>query len=105
MLKFLSKVRIKFNALDPRTPTCMDFLAQCNARKAKESNPACQLLMKRQTDDHPPQIVVTYVNGVEEVIDATATFAHQAEHPQEGAAPRDGADVQGCRRALACHHS
>ncbi|KAL5985905.1 hypothetical protein ACLOJK_027895 [Asimina triloba] len=75
MLKFLSKVRIEFNALDPRTATCMEFLAQCNARKAKESNPACQLLVKRRTDDHPPQIAVTYVNGVEEVIDATVTSA------------------------------
>ncbi|KAL5998189.1 hypothetical protein ACLOJK_009127 [Asimina triloba] len=75
MLKFLSKVRIEFNALDPRTATYMKFLAQCNTRKAKESNPACHLLVKRRTDDHPPQIVIIYVNGVEEVIDATATSA------------------------------
>ena len=75
MLKFLSKVRIEFNALDPRTASCMEFLAQCNARKAKESNPACQLQIKRRTDDHPPQISVTFVNGVEEVFDATSTPA------------------------------
>ncbi|KAF7137945.1 hypothetical protein RHSIM_Rhsim07G0245900 [Rhododendron simsii] len=75
MLKFLSKVRIEFNALDPRTAACMEFLAQCNARKAKESNPSCQLLVKRRTDDHPPQITVTFVNGVEEVFDATSTSA------------------------------
>ncbi|XP_077220692.1 39S ribosomal protein [Tasmannia lanceolata] len=75
MLKFLSKVRIEFNAFDPRTAACMEFLAQCNARKAKESNPACQLVVKRRTDDHPPQITVTFVNGVEEVIDATTTSA------------------------------
>ncbi|KAK3019805.1 hypothetical protein RJ639_004798 [Escallonia herrerae] len=75
MLKFLSRVRIEFNALDPRTAACMEFLAQCNARKAKESNPACQLVVKRRTDDHPPQITVTFVNGVEEVFDATATPA------------------------------
>ncbi|THG13099.1 hypothetical protein TEA_018103 [Camellia sinensis var. sinensis] len=75
MLKFLSKVRIEFNALDPRTAACMEFLAQCNARKAKESNPTCQLLVKRRTDDHPPQITVTFVNGVEEVFDATSTSA------------------------------
>ncbi|XP_043690753.1 uncharacterized protein LOC122641548 [Telopea speciosissima] len=75
MLKFLSKVKIEFNALDPRTAACMEFLAQCNARKAKESNPACQLLVKRRTDDHPPQITVTFVNGVEEMIDATSTSA------------------------------
>ena len=75
MLKFLSKVRIEFNALDPRLASCMEFLAQCNARKAKESNPACQLIVKRRTDDHPPQITVTFVNGVEEVFDATSTPA------------------------------
>ncbi|XP_043714755.1 uncharacterized protein LOC122663119 [Telopea speciosissima] len=75
MLKFLSKVKIEFNALDTRTAACMEFLAQCNARTAKESNPACQLLVKRRTDDHPPQITVTFVNGVEEVIDATSTSA------------------------------
>ncbi|KAI6688323.1 hypothetical protein NL676_025151 [Syzygium grande] len=75
MLKFLSKVRIEFNALDPRIASCMEFLAQCNARKAKESNPACQVLVKRRTDDHPPQIAVTFVNGVEEVFDGTTTTA------------------------------
>ncbi|KAK2995618.1 hypothetical protein RJ640_020254 [Escallonia rubra] len=75
MLKFLSRVRIEFNALDPRTAASMEFLAQCNARKAKESNPACQVVVKRRTDDHPPQITVTFVNGVEEMFDATATTA------------------------------
>ena len=75
MLKFLSRVRIEFNALDPRTASCMEFLAQCNAPKAKESNPACQIQVKRRTDDHPPQITVTFVNGVEEVYDATSTPA------------------------------
>ncbi|KAK2994912.1 hypothetical protein RJ640_012105 [Escallonia rubra] len=53
----------------------MEFLAQCNARKAKESNPACQVVVKRRTDDHPPQITVTFVNDVEEMFDTTATPA------------------------------
>ncbi|RAL47370.1 unnamed protein product [Cuscuta campestris] len=75
MLKFLSKVKIEFNALDPRTASCMDFLAQCNAPKAKESNSACQIQVKPCTDDHPPQITVTFVNGVEQAYDATATSA------------------------------
>ncbi|WCJ42144.1 hypothetical protein M5689_022970 [Euphorbia peplus] len=56
MLKFLSKVKIEFNALDPPMASCMEFLAQCNATKAKESNPSCQIMVKRRTDDHPPQI-------------------------------------------------
>uniref|UniRef100_A0A7N0V434 Large ribosomal subunit protein mL53 n=1 Tax=Kalanchoe fedtschenkoi TaxID=63787 RepID=A0A7N0V434_KALFE len=73
MLKFLSRVKIEFNAVDPRTAACMEFLAQCNARKAQESNPACQLLVRCRTDDHPPQITVTFVNGVEEVLDAMST--------------------------------
>uniref|UniRef100_A0A2N9HJD8 Large ribosomal subunit protein mL53 n=1 Tax=Fagus sylvatica TaxID=28930 RepID=A0A2N9HJD8_FAGSY len=75
MLKFLSRVRIEFNALDPRTASCMEFLKQCNTSKAKHSNPACQLQVKRRTDDHPPQITVTFLNGVEEVFDATNTPA------------------------------
>ncbi|CAN4093954.1 unnamed protein product [Withania somnifera] len=75
MLKFLSKVKIEFNALDPRIASCMEFLAQCNAPKAKESNPSCQVQVKRRTDDHPPQITVTFVNGVEQTYDATSTPA------------------------------
>ncbi|XP_065878486.1 uncharacterized protein [Euphorbia lathyris] len=75
MLKFLSKVKIEFNALDPRTASCMEFLAQCNATKAKESNPSCQVMVKRRTDDHPPQITVSFVNGVQEVFDGTTVSA------------------------------
>ena len=75
MLKFLSKVKIEFNTLDPRLASCVEFLAQCNARKAKESNPNCQVLVKRRTYDQPPQISVTFVNGVEEAFDAAATSA------------------------------
>ena len=75
MLKFLSKVRMEFNPLDPRIASCMEFLAQCIAPKAKESNPACQVHVKRRTDDHPPQITVTFINGMEEVFDATSTTA------------------------------
>ncbi|KAK2992602.1 hypothetical protein RJ640_015958 [Escallonia rubra] len=32
-------------------------------------------IVKRHTDDHPPQITVTFVNGVEEMFDASATPA------------------------------
>ncbi|CAA6675784.1 unnamed protein product [Spirodela intermedia] len=60
MLKFLSRVRFEFNALDPRTACCMEFLAQCNAARHKELNPG---------------ITITYVNGTEEVVDATSTTA------------------------------
>ena len=75
MLKFLSRVKIEFNALDPRTASCMEFLAQCNSRKAKESNPACEVVVKRVWEERAPQITVTFVNGVEDVFDATATPA------------------------------
>ncbi|GAB4839098.1 hypothetical protein Ancab_028626 [Ancistrocladus abbreviatus] len=75
MLKFLSKVKLEFNALDSRSAACVELLAQCTARKAKESNPGCQLEVKRRTDDHSPQITVTFVNGVEEVFDAATTSA------------------------------
>ncbi|KAL1367858.1 hypothetical protein HN51_021970 [Arachis hypogaea] len=75
MLKFLSKVKIEYNALDPRIASCMEFMAQCNSRKARESNPACQVEVKRRTDEHLPQITVTFVNGVEQAFDATSTPA------------------------------
>jgi large subunit ribosomal protein L53 len=76
MLKFLSKVVIQYNALDPRKAACVELLAQCNARKAKESNPACVVELHRLPDvASPPRVVVTYVNGVEEAIDASATPA------------------------------
>lgn len=73
MLKFLSRVKIEFSALDPRAASCMEFLAQCNSRKAKESNPACEVEVKRGREQRAPQITVTFVNGVEEVFDATST--------------------------------
>ncbi|TKY75230.1 hypothetical protein E2542_SST03997 [Spatholobus suberectus] len=75
MLKFLSRVKIEFNALDPRTASCMEFLAQCNSRKAKESNPACEVEVKRGREERAPRITVTFVNGVEEGFDATSTPA------------------------------
>jgi large subunit ribosomal protein L53 len=55
----------------------MEFLAQCNSRKAKESNPGCELEVKRGNVELPPQITVTFVNGVEEVFDATSTPVHR----------------------------
>ncbi|XP_011621457.1 uncharacterized protein LOC18429011 isoform X2 [Amborella trichopoda] len=76
MLKFLSKVKIEFNPLDTgRTAACLEFLAQCNARRARDSNPGCQITVKRRTDNFDPQITVTFVNGTEEVIDAASTPA------------------------------
>jgi large subunit ribosomal protein L53 len=75
MLKFLSKVKIEFNAYDTRSASALEFLAQCNSIKAKESNPNCQITVKRRTDDHHPQITVTFSNGVEEVIDGSKTAA------------------------------
>nr|POE84076.1 hypothetical protein CFP56_32830 [Quercus suber] len=48
---------------------------ECNAPNSKESNPACQIQVKRRTDDHDPQIIITFVNGVEEVYDAISTPA------------------------------
>ncbi|GAB4852497.1 hypothetical protein Ancab_016711 [Ancistrocladus abbreviatus] len=75
MLKFLSKMKLEFNAMDRRSAACVELLAQCTARKARESNPSCQLEVERRTDDQSPQITVTFVNGVEEVFDAATTAA------------------------------
>jgi large subunit ribosomal protein L53 len=55
----------------------MEFLAQCNSRKAEESNPGCEVEVKRGIVELPPQITVTFVNGVEEVFDATSTPVHR----------------------------
>ncbi|CAI9786542.1 unnamed protein product [Fraxinus pennsylvanica] len=49
VLEFLSKVRIEFNALDPRIALSMEFLAQCDFRKVKESNPSCQVRCLRRS--------------------------------------------------------
>ncbi|GAB2250834.1 hypothetical protein Droror1_Dr00017084 [Drosera rotundifolia] len=75
MLKFLSKVKLEFNSLDSRSAACLELLAQCNSRKAKDTNPSSLLEVKRRTDGNPPRINVTFVNGVEEVFDATTKSA------------------------------
>ncbi|KAF8653921.1 hypothetical protein HU200_062058 [Digitaria exilis] len=59
MLKFLSKVVVEYCPLDPRKVATVELLAQCNSRKAKDSNPSCS---------PPPRVLVTYPNGVEEAI-------------------------------------
>ncbi|CAL9203168.1 unnamed protein product, partial [Musa hybrid cultivar] len=40
-----------------------------------ESNRTCQVELQRRTDDSPSLIAVTYVSGVEEIIDATGILA------------------------------
>jgi large subunit ribosomal protein L53 len=75
MLKFLSKVGVEYCPLDPRKAAAVELLAQCNARKAKDSNPACSVELRRlpsppaaeETNPPnlpPPRVLVTYLNGV-----------------------------------------
>ncbi|KAK2979768.1 hypothetical protein RJ640_026397 [Escallonia rubra] len=73
LLNIVEELKGEKEELDEKAEFYIAENAQCNARKAKESNPACQVVVKRRTDDHPPQIMVTFVNGVEEMFDATAT--------------------------------
>ncbi|GJM90879.1 hypothetical protein PR202_ga07201 [Eleusine coracana subsp. coracana] len=47
MLKFLSKVVVEYCPLDPRKAAAVELLAQCNGRKAKDSNPACSVELRR----------------------------------------------------------
>ncbi|PVH66028.1 hypothetical protein PAHAL_1G128600 [Panicum hallii] len=80
MLKFLSKVVVEYCPLDPRKAAAVELLAQCNGRKAKDSNPACSVELRRlpappPTEDPksrpplpPPRVLVTYLNGAEEAI-------------------------------------
>ncbi|KAG2657828.1 hypothetical protein PVAP13_1KG155720 [Panicum virgatum] len=80
MLKFLSKVVVEYCPLDPRKAAAVELLAQCNSRKAKDSNPACSIELRclpapPPTEDPesrpplpPPRVLVTYLNGAEEAI-------------------------------------
>jgi large subunit ribosomal protein L53 len=77
MFKHLSKVRIEFNALDPRAASALEFLAQCNSRKARQSNPKCEVEVKRRTDEAKPRITVTFLNGKVQELDGTVMHANQ----------------------------
>lgn len=77
MLKHLTKVRIEFNAFDTRAASALEFLAQCNSKKAKSSNPKCQIIVKRRTDDGSPKVSVTYKNGKEETVDGSQLSAQE----------------------------
>lgn len=76
-MKYLSKVRVEFNALDKRASSALEFLAQCNSRKARSSNPNCEVVVKRRTDAAPPVVAVTFTNGREDVMDGTAMAAQE----------------------------
>ncbi|CAO2200443.1 unnamed protein product, partial [Urochloa humidicola] len=76
MLKFVSKVVVEYCPLDPRKAAAVELLAQCNGRKAKDSNPACSVELRRLPapppsagpEPQPPRVLVTYLNGAEEAI-------------------------------------
>ena len=80
MLKFLSKVVVEYCPLDPRKAAAVELLAQCNGRKAKDSNPTCSIELHHlpappPTEDPkswpplpPPLVLVTYLNGAEEAV-------------------------------------
>ncbi|TVU32499.1 hypothetical protein EJB05_24230, partial [Eragrostis curvula] len=94
MLKFLSKVVVEYCPLDPRKAAAVELLAQCNGRKAKDSNPACSVELRRLPSPPaaeepkkpqlpPPRVLVTYLNGAEESFVAA-----------------DGATAQGIREQI-----
>lgn len=94
MLKFLSKVVVEYCPLDPRKAAAVELLAQCNGRKAKDSNPACSVELRRLPSPPaaeepkkpqlpPPRVLVTYLNGAEEAFVAA-----------------DGATAQGIREQI-----
>ncbi|KAM3254255.1 hypothetical protein ACQJBY_048028 [Aegilops geniculata] len=89
MLKFLSRVVVEYNPLDPRKAAAVELLAQCNGRKAKDSNPTYSVELRRLPSpaaaEDPkaqplPRVLVTYLNGAEEAFVAV-----------------DGATAQGMR--------
>ncbi|KAI4962719.1 hypothetical protein ZWY2020_025896 [Hordeum vulgare] len=53
MLKFLSRVVVEYNPLDPRKAAAVELLAQCNGRKAKDSNPTCSVELRRPAVPRP----------------------------------------------------
>ncbi|KAG0513727.1 hypothetical protein BDA96_10G127200 [Sorghum bicolor] len=73
MLKFLSKVVVEYCPLDPRKAAAVELLAQCNGRKAKDSNPPTL---------PPPRVLVTYLNGAEEAIIAAEGATAQSIREQ-----------------------
>lgn len=77
MLKHLARVRIEFNALDPRAASALEFLAQCNSRKARQSNPKCEVIVKRRTDQAIPRVTVTFANGRVQELDGSVMHANQ----------------------------
>lgn len=77
MLKYLSKVRVEFSAFDKRSASALEFLAQCNSRKSRSSNPNCEVVVKRRTDGAPPVVAVTFTNGREEVMDGISMAAQE----------------------------
>ncbi|KAJ7521491.1 hypothetical protein O6H91_19G056800 [Diphasiastrum complanatum] len=77
MLKHLAKVRVEFNAFDARAGSAAEFLAQCKSRKARMSNPDCDVTVKRRTDNCVPRVMVIYNNGKEEMLDASVLPAQQ----------------------------
>lgn len=58
MLKHLKKVRIEFNPFHAASRSALEFLSQCKARSAVDSNPSCELSVRRRTDQHPPFVQV-----------------------------------------------
>ena len=57
MLKHLSKVRIEFNPRQ-QCAAALEFLAQCNSQKSRDSNPKCEVVVQRRTDGAIPSITV-----------------------------------------------
>ncbi|KAG8049836.1 hypothetical protein GUJ93_ZPchr0009g1938 [Zizania palustris] len=98
MLKFLSKVVVEYCPLDPRKAAAVELLAQCNGRKAKDSNPACSVELRCQPSppagaedpkSHPPpRVLVTYFNGVEEAFVAAEGATAQGIREQLPGLPR-----------------
>ncbi|KAJ8446539.1 hypothetical protein Cgig2_019692 [Carnegiea gigantea] len=75
MLKYLTRVRMVMNPLDPRAVACKELLAQFQRSKSNPSDHQCDVQINRRTDDCPPQIRVTFINGVEEEFDLASDSA------------------------------
>ena len=116
MLKFLSKV-VEYCPLDLWKAAAAELLAQCNGRKAKDSNPACSVELRYLptpplTEDPesrpplpPPRVLVTYRRrGGHRRRGGRHRAGHPGPDPRPGPVHRHRADVPRRRGEVARPH-
>lgn len=76
-LKQISKVFIRFNPATGGSKSIKEFLARCEAKKAKASNPDCVVKAQLSIKDIEPTVTVHYANGFQDVFQTRSLTAEQ----------------------------